>query len=337
MFSERRTHPGDANASAIAVAPSSPTPQFSRLNVPIDPSATSAATDRAPSHPSDGLSPRSRSSGGARHSSSTPRSSSTPFPPGLSRPSAVAGPRGVSPGSPPSPAAMASASAAASSPSRPHDASTRRRRVSSSPSCPPPRPLKPPSAPNCFAMSVNESAEPDLTSAAALLRMRAIASNSCTFSTAPSWAARTSRRRTRTTGHASCWMRARHTPLDLTSTASLRNLDPAADIAACTCFGVQYPRSPSAEQKAWSSFRLSRLSLTRETSAEREIPASPGTFRTLILPLAAPTAAVTFSLFTCASGGHCRVSFGIRGKFLKSAPRRVPERGGSAGQGLCAP
>mmetsp|Transcript_6928 Transcript_6928/g.31264 ORF Transcript_6928/g.31264 Transcript_6928/m.31264 type:complete len:564 (-) Transcript_6928:464-2155(-) len=241
MFSERRTHPGDANASPSAAAPSSPTPQFSRLSVATEPSATSADIALAPTHPSDGLSPRLRFSGGARCSSAA----AWPNP----SPRIVAGIPG-SVESLPIPTATASASAAASSRSRPHDASVRHRSVSSSSSSPPPSPLNPPLAPYSFAMSVNESAEPDLTSAAALLRIRAIAPKSSTFSTAPSWAARTSRRRTRTTGHASCWMSARHTPLDLTSTASLRNLDPAADIAACTCLGVQYPRSPSVEQCA---------------------------------------------------------------------------------------
>jgi hypothetical protein len=57
------------------------------------------------------------------------------------------------------------------------------------------------------------------------------------------------------------------------------------------------------------------------------MPASPGTLRTLILPFAALTAAVTVSLFTCASGGHCRVSKGNWENFSK-VPLAVREDGG---------
>ena len=245
-------------------------PQFSKSRLATAPLATSGANADAPRHPIPGLSDRSRSIADEEDvatSSSTSSSRSTP---------------------------TASASAAASSPSNPHDETATLRNASGSGSRSGSgfeRETTPGERERRRVSSFRDWEEVARRISAARPRSRRAASKSAIFSAGASDAARTSSRRTRTTGDWSCERSAGHTPRDRTSTARRRNLGLAAETRAWTCFGVHQPRSPSREAWAWSSRRDSRCARTMETSEARVTVASPGTRSTRRWPRASPAAA----------------------------------------------
>ena len=149
--------------------------------------------------------------------------------------------------------------------------------------------------------------------------------------------ARTSRRRTRTTGEVSCCVSAPHAPRARTSTENVSSLGPLALTASWTCFGVQKPVAgerlanvaassssssfESSDESASTTHSDSRLARIAVTIAPRVIPASPGTFSTRSAPRARRVAPANDSRVSCGGeGGSARVE--IREGL---APKKPPE------------